>query len=194
MLHFLSVTRDLIISTSSSLHASWKHIARYCICSFQTHMATSQICTGQYCKYWDIKMVSGEESVETPVFLSISLSTHSLSLCFIIPPVWLYQAPGLVNHCSNMVLGCRKWCRQAGVLGNEYMCLWEGRERKVRSRETLGKVSHTHAVSKGMCSPTCMSAYQLYLDTCLNVMHSQNDAWSLSLVRISMYLLYCSSY
>lgn len=152
--------------------------------------------------YWTVLQVLGHKNGlrgrkcwDTYFSLYLALYTLSLSLCFVIPPAWLYQAPGLVNHCSNMVLGCRKWCRQAGVLGNEYMCLWEGRERKgVRSRETLGKVSHTHAVSKGMCSPTCMSAYQLYLDTCLNVMHSQNDAWSLSLVRISMYLLYCSSY
>lgn len=39
-----------------------------------------------------------------------------------------------------------------------------------------------------MCSTTCASASLLHLDTCSNVMRSQNDAWSLWPVRVYMFL------
>lgn len=163
-------------------------IARYMLNSKLTRQLHNYV-VGSIASVGTYKLFERQNRVEIPIFcLDLALSllrTLSLSLCFVVPPAWLYQELGLVNHCFYLVLSCRKWCRQAGVLGNE--CLWEGRER----RETLEKgITHwpnTHVINKSMCSTTWMPAWLIFPDTCFDNMHSQNDTWT----RIITFIIMC---
>lgn len=95
-------------------------------------------CNGQCHAYQDIEMISGIQSVKTLIFLSAVLfyfrtPSVSFSLSFIFSPAGFYRAPSLVNHCTFLVLNCKKYSsagRQVDVLVNKSLHVFVGKERK----------------------------------------------------------------